>query len=171
MIDVIALVRDDAVRQAQIDAEHERKAKEQQARAMGRALVAGEKLDKAQADGEVAHRRIMAAVPRAYQVDASVLYPAMFEHVQAILDGEAVSSPGEMMYRLQAMDLVKERPEAFEWAAMPRSEFEDGDERLGPRASALEICRKWFTRLLKEQAKPLFLHITDENGEKAYRLA
>ena len=116
----------------------------------------------------------------AYVIDPAVFYPAMVEHIQAAV--AAGRLPAELVEQNPSIDVDPAMaarsyfrkaqaigPGAWADALTPRSAFtgKDAAERLFYRAEALELCRLWFTRALKNAKGPLFLRILKNDD---YRL-
>ena len=111
----------------------------------------------------------------AYVMDPAVFYPAMVEHIQAAV--AAGKLPAELVDPKPSVDVdpalaarsyVRKaraiRPGAWADALTPRSAFtgEDAADRLFYRAEALELCRLWFTRALKNAKGPLYVRIRED---------
>ncbi len=109
-----------------------------------------------------------------FAVHPDTLYPTMIKYIQATIAGNVEIIPAKChQFRVQAVALDAE---AWQLASMPYSEI--NEERGGLtewgvqlRASALEVCRRWFTAALHgeyDSNKPMGLHILA--GDRKWRL-
>lgn len=107
-----------------------------------------------------------------YQVEPGEMYPAMLDHIEAVLAGEdpyenvmARSAGDVRLYHSQAQRLDSQ---AWGLARVPRDDFDDAAdvEDLMLRGEALEIARLWFTALMRQaiRYRPLGLHILAGDG-------
>ena len=97
----------------------------------------------------------------------SDLYPKLVEVLKDAMATEKI--PKDFFGLLQeALDAVKVHPDAFDLALVPYGKIKLVKE-LEARAAALDACRRWFTRMLKQEVKkPFGLHILAE--DKDFRL-
>lgn len=168
---VFEIVQKDREAQADIDARWPEHVNQHVAQTIGKGILAGMTIEAAQEEGDKVRLELEAAKPSAYKIDGTILYPSMVSHIRKVLAGEEeLPSAGVALYRSRAKTLMEQDADAFEMALTPRAAWEDGHEDLVPRSEALEICRLWFTRLLKEKVGYLYLHITDQDGQKNFRL-
>ena len=112
-----------------------------------------------------------------FSVHPNTLYPAMIGYIEAAIAGDVEVIPTKC-HRFLAQAIALDA-EAWKLASVPYSEI--NEEWGGPkgwsarrrqlRASALEICRRWFTAALHGQYgdnKPMGLHILA--GDREWRL-